>query len=104
LEASGCQGHFSRVVREALELGPQRVTLHGKDAVMILSAENYRRLPPDATQPSLHALLSRSQLQDLGGRKREKPALSLGASAHIGKEEAVETDRLFELSILEASA
>jgi hypothetical protein len=27
---------FSQFVREALEHGPQRVTLHGKDAVVIL--------------------------------------------------------------------
>jgi prevent-host-death family protein len=59
------KAHFSRVVREALELGPQRVTLHGKDAVVILSAEDYRRLAPAAAQPSLHALLSRSPLRDL---------------------------------------
>jgi len=59
------KAHFSRVVREALELGPQRVTVHGKDAVVILSAEDYRRLAPAAAQPSLHALLSRSPLRDL---------------------------------------
>jgi len=59
------KAHFSRVVREALELGPQRVTLRGKDAVVILSAEDYRRLAPAAAQPSLHALLSRSPLRDL---------------------------------------
>ena len=52
-------------MRKALELGPQRVTLHGKDAVVILSAEDYRRLAPAAAQPSLHALLSRSPLRDL---------------------------------------
>jgi hypothetical protein len=30
------KARFSQVVREALEHGPQRVTLHGKDAVVIL--------------------------------------------------------------------
>jgi prevent-host-death family protein len=59
------KAHFSRVVREALEHGPQRVTLRGKDAVVILSAEDYGRLAPAAAQPSLHALLSRSPLRDL---------------------------------------
>ena len=57
--------HFSRVVREALEHGPQRVTLRGKDAVVILSAADYGRLAPAAAQPSLHALLSRSPLREL---------------------------------------
>ena len=59
------KAHFSRLVREARELGPQRVTLHGKDAVVILSAEDYWRLAPTSAQPSLHALLSRSPLRDL---------------------------------------
>jgi prevent-host-death family protein len=59
------KARFSQVVREALEHGPQRVTLHGKDAVVILSAEAYGRLAPAAAQPSLHMLLSRSPLRDL---------------------------------------
>ena len=59
------KAHFSEVVREAREHGPQRVTLHGKDAVVILSAEDYARLAPAAAQPSLHALLSSSPLRDL---------------------------------------
>jgi antitoxin Phd len=59
------KAHFSQVVREAREQGPQRVTLHGKDAVVILSAEDYARLAPVAAQPSLHALLSSSLLWDL---------------------------------------
>jgi hypothetical protein len=42
------------------------VTLHGKDAVVILSIEDYARLAPAAAaQSSLHALLSRSPLRDL---------------------------------------
>ncbi len=59
------KARFSQVVREALEHGPQRVTLHGKDAVVIVSAEDYARLAPAAVQPSLHALLSQSPLRDL---------------------------------------
>ena len=41
------------------------MTVHGKDAVVILSAEDYARLAPAPAQPSLHALLSSSPLQDL---------------------------------------
>ena len=59
------KAHFSQVVREARERGPQRVTVHGKDAVVILSAEDYALLAPAAAQPSLHALLSSSPLRDL---------------------------------------
>ena len=59
------KAHFSQLVHEARQQGPQRVTLHGKDAVVILSAEDYARLAPAAAQPSLHALLSESPLRDL---------------------------------------
>lgn len=59
------KARFSQVVREAQEHGPQRVTLHGRDAVVILSAEDYARLAPAAAQPSLHALLSQSPLREL---------------------------------------
>lgn len=34
---------FSEVVRLARESGPQRVTLHGRDAVVIVSAESWDR-------------------------------------------------------------
>ena len=59
------KAHFSQAVREAQQRGPQRVTVHGKDAVVVLSAEDYARLASGAAQPSLHALLSRSPLRDL---------------------------------------
>jgi len=59
------KAHFSQVVREAQQQGPQRVTVHGKDAVVILSAGDYARFAPAAAQPSLHALLSQSPLRDL---------------------------------------
>ena len=35
---------LSEVVRRALEDGPQFVTRHGRDAVVVISAEQYRRL------------------------------------------------------------
>ena len=38
------RNRFSEVVRRALADEPQLVTRHGKDAVVILDAEEYRRL------------------------------------------------------------
>jgi antitoxin Phd len=35
---------FSQVVRDARESGPQVISVHGKDAVVLLSIEEYRRL------------------------------------------------------------
>jgi len=39
--------------------------VHGKDAAVIISAEEYARVAPLAAQPSLYAFLSRSPLRDL---------------------------------------
>lgn len=38
------QQRFSEVVRQALEEGPQVVTRHGREAVVVISAEAYRSL------------------------------------------------------------
>jgi prevent-host-death family protein len=38
------KNQFSRVVREALTGRPQRVTRAGKDAVVVIAAEEYERL------------------------------------------------------------
>lgn len=43
--------HFSELVQRARNEGPQVVTKHGKDAVVVVSAEDYQRLSGD--QPSL---------------------------------------------------
>lgn len=40
------KARFSEVVRLAREKGPQRVTVHGRDAVVVLSASEYARLAP----------------------------------------------------------
>jgi antitoxin Phd len=36
--------HFSELVERARRDGPQYVTKHGKDAVVVVSVEDYRRL------------------------------------------------------------
>ena len=36
--------HFSELVERARHDGPQVVTKHGKEAVVVVSAEDYRRL------------------------------------------------------------
>ena len=59
------KARFSALVREARENGPQVVTLHGKDAVVIVAAEEFSKLAGPAAQPSLHTLLSESPFADL---------------------------------------
>lgn len=40
---------FSEVIRKASEEGPQTVTKHGKDSVVVLSVEDYRELEQPKT-------------------------------------------------------
>ena len=55
---------FSEVVRLASEEGPQTVTKHGKDSVVVLSADDYRKLEQPKT--SLVDFLQRSPLSGSG--------------------------------------
>jgi prevent-host-death family protein len=41
------KARFSEVVRRAQSEGPQRVTVHGKDTVVILSAQDYAKVRPE---------------------------------------------------------
>ena len=40
------KARFSEVVRHARENGPQRVTVRGHDAVVVMSVEEFERLAP----------------------------------------------------------
>lgn len=53
---------FSDVVRLAASGQPQRVTVHGKDAVVIISASEFERLLALGAATRLHNLLSQSPL------------------------------------------
>ena len=41
------KARFSEVVRHAREEGPQRVTVRGHDAVVVMSVEEFERLVPE---------------------------------------------------------
>ena len=60
------KAQFSLVVRYAREVGPQRVTYRGKDAVVVVAAKEYDRLAPKSkADGSLFELMQRSPLRDL---------------------------------------
>ena len=59
------KARFSELVRLARSVGPQRVTVRGQDAVVVVSAERFDSLMPSRRQPSLHALLSTSPLRNV---------------------------------------
>lgn len=48
---------FSEVVRRACEQGPQHVTLHGKETVVVVSAEEFSKLSVRAKYPTFTALM-----------------------------------------------
>lgn len=53
---------FSELVRLATSGQPQRVTVHGKDAVVIVAADAFQTLQTRKQASSLHELLSQSPL------------------------------------------
>lgn len=55
------KNRFSEVVTKALTEGPQTVTRHGRDAVVVVSAEEYRQAVK--TRPSLAQALLNSPLR-----------------------------------------
>jgi prevent-host-death family protein len=57
--------HLSQIVREAQRVGPQRVTLHGKDAAVIIAAEEYDRLQRPVSGRDVVTALARSPLGDV---------------------------------------
>lgn len=59
------KARFSEVIRLAREQTPQRITVRGEDAVVIISAQEFAKLLPLLEQPSLHTLLSQSPLRRL---------------------------------------
>src|SRR4051812_3328120 len=59
------KARFSEVVREAQQRGPQRVTLHGKDAVVIVGADEFDRLQRPVTGRDIIDALASSPLADV---------------------------------------
>jgi prevent-host-death family protein len=54
------KARFSELVRRVRSEGPQRVTVHGRDEVVVISAEEFRRLKGDLTGKSLIAAMQAS--------------------------------------------
>jgi prevent-host-death family protein len=54
------KARFSELVRRVHSEGPQRVTVHGRDEVVVISADEYRRLKGDLTGEALIAAMQAS--------------------------------------------
>ena len=61
---SEAKAKFSELVRQAAD-EPQRVTVEGRDSVVVVSVEFFSKLLPSHSQPNLHELLCDSPLADL---------------------------------------
>lgn len=57
--------HLSQIVREAQRVGPQRVTLHGKDAAVIIAADEFDRLRRPVSGRDIVTVLAKSPLGDV---------------------------------------
>jgi prevent-host-death family protein len=61
------KARFSEVFRRARLQGPQRVTRHGREAVVVIPAEDYERLCARVRRPkSLAVFFAKSPLADSG--------------------------------------
>jgi prevent-host-death family protein len=54
------KARFSELVRRARSEGPQHVTVHGRDEVVVVAADEFRRLKGERTGAALIAALQAS--------------------------------------------
>ena len=59
------KARFSELVRKARSEGPQHVTVHGRDEVVVVTAESYRRLKGSATGQALIDAMQASPHRDI---------------------------------------
>jgi prevent-host-death family protein len=59
------KARFSEVVRKARSEGPQRITVHGREEVVVISVEEYRRAKGERTGQALVKVLGDSPLGDI---------------------------------------
>lgn len=59
------KARFSELVRRAHSEGPQHVTVHGRDEVVVMSAEEFHRLKGDRSARLFVELMRNSPLRDI---------------------------------------
>jgi len=59
------KARFSELVRRVHSEGPQHVTVHGRDEVVVISAGEFRRLKGDLTGEALIAALRASPHREI---------------------------------------
>ena len=59
------KAQFSELVRRARQTGPQRVTVHGRDAVVVVDADEWDRIKKPVSGRDIVEALANSPLQDV---------------------------------------
>src|SRR5580704_17444054 len=59
------KARFSELVRRVRSEGPQHVTVHGRDEVVVIAAEEFHRLKGDRTGKTLIAAMQASPHRDI---------------------------------------
>jgi prevent-host-death family protein len=59
------KARFSELVRRVRTEGPQHVTVHGRDEVVVIAAEEFRRLKGDVTGAALVDAIQASPYRDV---------------------------------------
>jgi prevent-host-death family protein len=67
------KARFSELVRRVRSEGPQHVTVHGRDEVVIISADEFRRLKGDLTGEVLIAAMQSGPHRDIDIEPRRTP-------------------------------
>jgi len=67
------KARFSELVRRVRSEGPQRVSVHGRDEVVVIAVEDFRRLKGDPTGAVLVAAMQASPHRDIDLEPRRTP-------------------------------
>jgi prevent-host-death family protein len=67
------KARFSELVRRVRSEGPQHVTVHGRDEVVVIAAEEFRRLKGDLTGQALIAAMQASPHRDIDLELKRAP-------------------------------
>jgi prevent-host-death family protein len=67
------KARFSELVRRVHSEGPQRVTVHGRDEVVVISAEEFRRLKGDISGKALIDAMQASPYRDIDVEPERTP-------------------------------
>lgn len=67
------KARFSELVRKVRSEGPQHVTVHGRDEVVLIAAEEFRRLKGEATGEALIKAMQASPYRDIDIESKREP-------------------------------